>query len=126
MYEIFNLHLKKYFPQFRNCGDQSPWTDDQWRVLLRDYRICTPAEIGKAVRKTAEDIYYRNKLQGIEPDELKVTLKDLQRQRSSFTPSLIRDEDQILAIRNKAAYARPASSPDKSRFSIPPQELFGC
>jgi hypothetical protein len=78
------------------------------------------------VRKTAEDIYYRNQLQGIEPDELKVTLKDLQRQRSSFTPSLIRDEDQILAIRNKAAYARPASSPDKSRFSIPPQELFGC
>ncbi len=126
MYEIFNLHLKKYFPQFRNCGDQSPWTDDQWRILLRDYRICTPAEIGNAVRKTAEDIYYRNKLQGIEPDELKVTLKDLQRQRSSFTPSLIRDEDQILAIRNKAAYARPASSPDKSRFSIPPQELFGC
>jgi hypothetical protein len=77
------------------------------------------------VRKTAEDIYYRNKLQGIEPDELKVTLKDLQRQRSSFTPSLIRDEDQILAIRNKATYARPASGPDKSRFSIPPQELFG-
>lgn len=125
MYEIFNVHLKKYFSQFRNCGDQSPWTDDQWRILLRDYRLCTPAEIGNAVRKTAEDIYYRNKLEGIEPDELKVTLQDLQRQRSSFTPSLIREEDQILAIRNKATYARPASGPDKSRFSIPPQELFG-
>lgn len=123
MYDIFNLHLAKYFPQFRDC-QVSPWTDDQWRILLRDYHICTPAEIANAVRKTAEDIYYRNKLQGIEPDELQITLNDLRQQRFNFTPSMIRDEDQILSIRNRATYARPASGADRSRFALPPQALF--
>lgn len=124
MYEIFNLHLKKYFPEFRNCSE-SPWTDDEWRILLRDYRFCTPAEIGNAVRKCAEEIYYRNRLQGQQPDELKVTLNDLRHQRYQFTPSMLRDEEQILAIRNQATYARPASGVDQSRFAIPLQELFG-
>ncbi|CBN53539.1 AAA family ATPase [Kamptonema sp. PCC 6506] len=124
MYEIFNLHLKKYFPEFRNASE-SPWTDDEWRILLRDYRLCTPAEVGNAVRKCAEEIYYRDRVQGKQPDELKVTLQDLRQQRYQFTPSMQRDEEQILAIRNQATYARSASGPDRSRFSIPLQELFG-
>ena len=123
MYEIFNLHLAKYFPLFRDC-QVSPWTDNQWRILLRDYYICTPAEIANAVRKTAEDIYYRNKLQGIDTDELQITLDDLRQQRSNFTPSMIRDEDQILSIRNRATYARPASGLDRSRFAATPKALF--
>ena len=124
MYEIFNLHLKKYFPEFRNASE-SPWTDDEWRILLRDYRLCTPAEIGNAVRKCAEEIYYRDRVQGKQPDELKVTLNDLRQQRYQFTPSMLRDEEQILAIRNQATYARSAIGQDRSRFSIPLQELFG-
>lgn len=124
MYEIFNLHLKKYFPEFRHAFI-SPWTDDEWRILLRDYRLCTPAEIGNAVRKCAEEIYYRHQVEGKQPDELKVTLQDLRLQRYQFTPSMLRDEEQILAIRNQATYARSASGEDRSRFSIPLQELFG-
>ncbi len=54
-----------------------------------------------------------------------VSVLDLLAQRFQFTPSLIRDEEQILAIRNRATYARPASGSDQSRFAIPPQELFG-
>ncbi|MCL1472016.1 AAA family ATPase [Argonema antarcticum] len=124
MYEIFNLHLKKYFPEFRHPS-VLPWTDDEWRILLRDYRLCTPAEIGNAVRKCAEEIYYRHQVEGKQPDELKVTLQDLRQQRYQFTPSMLRDEEQILAIRNQATYARSASGEDRSRFSIPLQELFG-
>jgi hypothetical protein len=92
---------------------------------LRDYRLCTPAEIGNAVRKCAEEIYYRDRVQGKQPDELKVTLNDLRQQRYQFTPSMLRDEEQILAIRNQATYARSAIGQDRSRFSIPLQELFG-
>ncbi len=116
MYEIFNLHLSKYFPEFRN-PDKSPWSDEQWRILLRDYRVCTPAEIANAVRKAAESAYYQGK-----PG--KVDVLDLIQVRSEFTPSLIRDEDKILAIRNQAVFARPAAGPDQSRFAIPPAELF--
>lgn len=57
-YEVFNLHLTKYFPAFQRNG-QSPWTDDQWRRLLTEYRICTPAEIGNAVRRCPEESFYR-------------------------------------------------------------------
>jgi len=116
MYEIFNLHLSKYFPEFRN-SDKSPWSDEQWRILLRDYRLCTPAEIANAVRKAAEEAFYQG-----EPG--KVDLQDLIKVRSEFTPSLIRDEDKILAIRNQAVFARPAAGPDQSRFAILPAELF--
>lgn len=116
MYEIFNLHLAKYFPEFQN-PDKSPWSDEQWRILLRDYRLCTGAEIANAVRKAAESAFYQGK-----PG--KVDVLDLIKVRSSFTPSLIRDEDKILAIRNQAVFARPAASPDQSRFAILPAELF--
>lgn len=116
MFEIFNLHLAKYFTQFRTTGP-SPWTDEDWSILLREYRLCTPAEVGRAVRKAAEEVFYQGR-----PGE--ITMRDLLLQRQLFTPTLIRDEDQILAIRNQAVYARPASGPDTSRFAIPHAELF--
>ncbi|MFH7025242.1 MAG: AAA family ATPase [Heteroscytonema crispum UTEX LB 1556] len=59
-YEVFNLHLAKYFPAFRN--NNSPWSDDQWRRLLAEYRICSPAEIGNAVRRCAEEAFYQGDL----------------------------------------------------------------
>ncbi|MCJ8279205.1 MAG: hypothetical protein MJK14_04525, partial [Rivularia sp. ALOHA_DT_140] len=45
---------------------------------------------------------------------------------SQFTPSMIREEDKIVEIRNKAAYARPAASPDTSRWAKEPSCLFDC
>lgn len=131
-YDIFNLHLAKYFPAFRNLArssngsvEASPFTETEWRLLLRDYKLCTPAEIGKAVRKTAEAIYHRNRQQGIQTKELTVMLKDLQEQRWRFTPAMVREEKQMYEILNQATYARNAAAPDQSRFAIPPQELFG-
>ena len=122
IYDIFNLHLKKYFPQFRSST--SPFTDDQWRILIRDYNLCTPAEIANAVKKAAQEVFVRNQREGYPDMELRVTLKDLRDQRSLFTPAMVRDEDQIYAIRNKAPYARPASGNDKSRFAASGAELF--
>ncbi|MBW4479377.1 MAG: hypothetical protein KME54_21625 [Tolypothrix brevis GSE-NOS-MK-07-07A] len=45
--------------------------------------------------------------------------------RSQFIPSMIREEDKIVGIRNKAVYARPAASPDTSRWAKKPEVLFG-
>ncbi len=94
-------------------------------LLLRDYKLCTPVEIGKAVRKTAETIYHRQMQQGLAVDTLSVTLKDLQEQRSKFTPAMVRDEKQMYEILNQATYARNSAGPDTSIFAILPQELFG-
>jgi hypothetical protein len=115
-YEVFNLHLAKYFAAFQGNG-QSPWTDDQWRRLLTEYRICTPAEIGNAVRRCAEEAFYKGK-----PGQIEV--EDLLGQRQRFTPAMERESEQMQAIRNQATYARPASGSDRSRFAYVHRELF--
>ncbi|WP_353933043.1 AAA family ATPase [Okeanomitos corallinicola TIOX110] len=114
-YEVFNLHLARYFPAFR--GNDSPWSDEQWRRLLTEYRICTPAEIGNAVRRCAERAFAQGKPGRIE-------FEDLLRQRSHFTPAMERESEQMQAIRNQAIYAQPVSSEDVSRFAYQHQELF--
>ena len=91
MYRDFDLSLKKYFPEFRYASE-SPGRMMSRADLLRDYRLCTPAEIGNPVRKCAEEIYYRHQVQGKQPDELKVTLQDLRQQRYQFMPSMLRME----------------------------------
>ncbi|MEA5599344.1 hypothetical protein [Rivularia sp. UHCC 0363] len=45
--------------------------------------------------------------------------------QSQFIPSMIHEEDKIVEIRNKAIYARPAASPDTSRWAKEPEVLFG-
>ncbi|MCL1475110.1 ATP-binding protein [Argonema antarcticum] len=121
-YEIIKLHLARYFPGLN-------FSDKDWWRLLRETKMLTPAEIGNLVRQTAQEAFYRNTKQfadeqlGGQP--LNVTVKDLLEQRYNFTPSMIREEDKIVEIRNKASYARPASSPDRSRWSKEPEVLFG-
>ncbi|MBE9124761.1 AAA family ATPase [Coleofasciculus sp. LEGE 07092] len=124
-YDIFNIHLRKYFPlQFHE--DASPWSEDTWRTLLREYNLTTPAEIGNAVRQTAERIFHCHKQRtGQAPKQLHIEPKDLLYQRKLFTPAMIRDEAQIWEIRNQATFARPATGKDTSKFADSPQELFG-
>jgi hypothetical protein len=97
---MFNLHLAKYFTAFQG-KDQSPWTDDQLRRLLTKYRICTPAEIGNAVRRCAEEAFYKGKPGQIE-------LEDLLEPRQQFTQAMERESEQMKAIRNQETYKRPS------------------
>ncbi|NJM23899.1 MAG: ATP-binding protein [Richelia sp. SM1_7_0] len=121
-YEIFKLHLAKYFPGLDFC-------EKDWLRLLRETKLLTPAEIALMVRKTAEEVFYRNAQKfptsklGEQP--LTVGVGDFLEVRSHFTPSMIREEDKIVEIRNKAIYARPAASPDTSRWAKEPEVLFG-
>lgn len=41
-----------------------------------------------------------------------------------MVPAMIREEEAILAIRNRASFARPAASPDTSQWAMPEQRLF--
>ena len=121
-YEIFTLHLQKYFPNFH-------FTHREWRQLLDETNLLTPSEIANLVRRTATEVFYQNSLRldcdSLKKTELKVTLKDLLKQRYLFTPSLIRDEDKIISIRNQASFARPASDVDISQWAKRPTPLFG-
>lgn len=125
-YDIFYLHLAKYFPAFRHgASEPSPFTDEQWRELLTAYRLCIPDEIGQAVRRVAEECFYQQHLDGLSEQSLTLRFEQLLAQREAFTPALVREEGAMLEIRNKATYAKPVSSPDQSRFARPKQTLFG-
>jgi ATPase family associated with various cellular activities (AAA) len=121
-YEIIKLHLAKYFPGLDFC-------EKDWLRLLRETKLLTPAEIALMVRKTAEEAFYRNTQEFSNPDlgekPLTVTVRDFLETRKHFTPSMIREEDKIVEIRNKAVYARPAASPDTSYWAKEPEVLFG-
>jgi ATPase family associated with various cellular activities (AAA) len=121
-YEIFKLHLAKYFPGL-------DFSEKDWLRLLRETKLLTPAEIALMVRKTAENAFYRNTQDSSNSElgekPLIVTVRDFLEVRSHFTPSMIREEDKIVEIRNKAVYARPAASPDTSRWAKEPEVLFG-
>ena len=69
------------------------------------------------MRKAAEEAFYQGR-----PGQL--TVEDLIYQRRQFTPTMVREEEQLLAIRKRATNARPASSPDQSKWRVPPAEMF--
>ena len=123
--EIFLIHLAKYFPsQFANGKD--PWSERDWYRLLKGYQGSTPVEIANAVVRCAQEFYCNlsdeeRREAAITPT---VTLDGLLAQLSQFKKASIRDAEDLQAIRNKAYYARPASSEDRSEYAVVRQELF--
>jgi hypothetical protein len=120
LYEVFNVHLQKYF--------RYEFSELQWRILLREYRGCTPDEVGKAVHRVAHKIYFRDMNSGcFEPELPWITLEDLVAERQDFTPASNQQaiSDQLAAILNKARYAKPVAGKDTSIFASPPQKLLG-
>lgn len=121
LWEVFKVHLKKYF--------EYDFTDRQWRVLLREYRGCTPAEVAKAVQHVADAYYFRDMqaADSFNPGKPQLQLESLIEERQTFTPAASQRDisDQIAAILNRADYAIPVSGPDTSPFAVPDQALMG-
>ncbi len=123
--DIFLIHLAKYFPsQFADGAE--PWSERDWYRLLKRYQGATPVEIANAVVRCAQEFYCKlsdeeRREAAISPT---VTIESLLAQLSQFKKASIRDAEDLQAIRNKAYYARPASSEDKSDYAVVRQELF--
>jgi predicted AAA+ superfamily ATPase len=120
LWEVFKVHLGKYF--------QYDFSDRDWRVLLREYRGCTPAEVAKAVQHVADAYYFRDMQAGhFSAAKPVLTLESLIEERQTFTPAATQRDisDQIAAIQNRADYAIPVSGPDTSPFAVPDQSLMG-
>jgi hypothetical protein len=69
------------------------------------------------VQKAAQEAFYQGR-----PGHC--TVDDLLYQRSLMVPAMVREEEAILAIRNRASFARPAASPDTSPWSTPQERLL--
>jgi hypothetical protein len=125
IYEIFLVHLSKYFPsQFGEKKD--PWSEREWYRLLRAYRGATAVEIAQAVERCAVNFYCGLSKDDREKKAIPATIKieDLFGQLDEFVMASRRDAEELQAIRNRAYYCRNASSKDCSRFAIGEQALF--
>jgi predicted AAA+ superfamily ATPase len=125
MYEIFCIHLAKYFPAQFGDGKE-PWSDRDWYRLLKSYRGATAVEIALSVARSAQDFYCSLTPEQRDEAEIEaqVTIDALLAQLAKFEMASVRDAEDLQAIRNTAYYARPASSSDTSRFAIKKQQLF--
>jgi MoxR-like ATPase len=120
LYQVFNIHLNQYF--------RYHFTELEWRILLREYRGCTPDEVGKAVQRVAHQRYFEDMARSPFSAELPiVTIEELMAERQQFTPAAAQKEtsDQIVGILNRARYAKPAAGKDTSIFATAPQKLLG-
>jgi hypothetical protein len=120
LYQVFNVHLTQYF--------RYTFTELEWRMLLREYRGCTPDEVGKAIQRVAHQRYFDDMAQAQMSAELPIVIVDeLVMERQQFTPAAAQKEtsDQIVGILNRAHYAKPAAGIDTSIFATAPQKLLG-
>ena len=120
LHDIFEVHLKKYF--------EYDFAIEDWYLLLREYRGCTPAEVMKAVLQVAGRRYVRDLRAGrFSPAKPRLSLEELIEERQNFVPdSAKRDvSNQIAGILNKASYAMPVQGEDTSIFAQSPQRLMG-
>lgn len=127
LHDIFKVHFSRFIPEHY-------FSDDQWRVLLDEYRGCTPDEVGKATERTIQTIYYNHILaereMGVrfEPSTIppELLLADLLHEREQFTPASANEavSNQLYSILKDADFARPVSGRDRSRFARAERSLF--
>ena len=118
MWQIFQLHLERFFP-----GLCQRFSDMQWRKLFIEYRSCSPAEIGGAVKRTADELFFQGRTSELDAYQL---WNGLLTERQNFLPALANAtlSDQLAKIRLEADFARPVRGQDTSRFAVQSREIF--
>ncbi|BAB77171.1 ATP-binding protein (plasmid) [Anabaena sp. FACHB-709] len=126
-YSIFKLHAARFDERFRNGGD--PWSEEQWRRILKATNRCVGAEIQTIVERAAstifcetitEDTYSESQLPALE-----LTIEALLEERRQINPLAIREADRVESMRNKAdQQALPSSPLDESKFAVGNIDIF--
>ncbi|MUG95118.1 AAA family ATPase [Scytonema sp. UIC 10036] len=126
-YTIFKLHAARFDKRFRNGND--PWSEDEWRRILKATNRCVGAEIQTIVERaaasifctmTVEDTYTESELPPLE-----LTIEALLEERRQINPLAIREADRVESMRNKAdQQALPSSPLDESKFAVGNIDIF--
>lgn len=126
-YSIFKLHAARFDERFRNGGD--PWSEEQWRRILKATNRCVGAEIQTIVERAASTIFCETITEDIYSDSqlstLELTIEALLEERRQINPLAIREADRVESMRNKAdQQALPSSPLDESKFAVGSIEIF--
>ena len=125
---ILRLNCARFDRRFRNGGD--PWTEDEWRRIIKATNRCVGAELQTIVERAASTIFCEQiteniYLEGTLPP-LELTIEALLEERRQINPLAIREADRVESMRNKAdAQGLPSSPIDESRFATGNIEIFG-
>lgn len=125
---ILSLNCARFDRRFRNGGD--PWTEDEWRRIIKATNRCVGAELQTIVERAASTIFCEQiteniYLEGTLPP-LELTIEALLEERRQINPLAIREADRVESMRNKAdAQGLPSSPIDESRFATGNIEIFG-
>ncbi|WP_016877647.1 ATP-binding protein, partial [Chlorogloeopsis fritschii] len=127
-YTIFKLHAARFDERFRNGGD--PWSEEEWRRILKATNRCVGAEIQTIVERAASTIFCSTVKEDIYSEEklppLKLTIEALLEERRQINPLALREADTVESMRNKAdQQALPSSPLDSSRFAVGNIDIFG-
>lgn len=126
-YSIFKLHAARFDERFRNGGD--PWSEEQWRRILKATNRCVGAEIQTIVERAASTIFCETITEDTYSDgllpTLELTIEALLEERRQINPLAIREADRVESMRNKAdQQALPSSPLDESKFAVGNIDIF--
>ncbi|MBD2236297.1 ATP-binding protein [Aulosira sp. FACHB-113] len=126
-YSIFKLHAARFDERFRNGGD--PWSEEQWRRILKATNRCVGAEIQTIVERAASTIFCETITEDTYSESqfpaLELTIEALLEERRQINPLAIREADRVESMRNKAdQQALPSSPLDESKFAVGNIEIF--
>ena len=118
MYEIFKIHLEIHFPRFHQQFD-----DEEWYKIFSQYRLCSPDELAKAIKRVHDEIFCLNFHKDLSKE---ILIEHILKERQNFKPAANdpKISDALAQIRRTADFARPVQGIDRSRFASPPIELF--
>ncbi|MBO3458424.1 ATP-binding protein [Aetokthonos hydrillicola Thurmond2011] len=126
---IFKLHGARFDERFLN-GD--PYTQQEWRQLLKETNRCVGAEIQTIVERAAATAFCQLFPEDIpvpaqkELPPLSISVTTLLEERRQMNPLAIREADRVESIRNKADLQGLPSSPiDSSQYAIGNVDIFG-
>ncbi|MEM1395811.1 MAG: ATP-binding protein, partial [Cyanobacteria bacterium P01_H01_bin.150] len=130
-YAIFNIHLARFDNRFVQESELSPYTDSEWRRILKATNRCVGAEIQLIVEDAARSTFckmYSDSV-NVPVDELPpmvINLEAILEARLRINPLAIREADKVEAMRNRAAArAKPSSKVDESKFALSNVNIYG-
>ncbi|MEL6166493.1 MAG: ATP-binding protein, partial [Cyanobacteria bacterium J06628_3] len=130
-YAIFNIHLARFDNRFVSESESSPYTDSEWRRILKATNRCVGAEIQLIVEDAARSTFCKMYSDSVnvpvdELPQLVINLEAILEARLRINPLAIREADKVEAMRNRAAArAKPSSKVDESKFALSNVNIYG-
>ena len=127
-HHIFKIHASRFDKRFANGGD--PWSDQQWRRILKETKRCVGSEIQTIVERAAASIFATMTIAEDNDNNLKnfpliLSVEAILEERRQIKPLAIREADRVESMRNKAdAQALPSSPIDDSKFAVGDLDIF--